>query len=168
MKLEKWALVAEILSAVAVVMSLIFVGFQIRQGAEETALNTRAIETSAFQDLTTQINAISSHAIGNPQFAELAARIRRGGKPEKPQEEMQMLSFLFSVYRHGELAFRQYENGLIDEPSLIGMLGPVGTWRNTDTGEEYWRLHTSLNPNYRTYVDAWIEGTGFNLVELRE
>jgi hypothetical protein len=49
MKLEKWALVAEIVSAIAIVLSLIFVGLQVRQGASATALNTRAIEVAAYK-----------------------------------------------------------------------------------------------------------------------
>jgi len=164
MKLEKWALIAEILSAVAVVTSLVFVGLQIRQGAEETALNTRAIETSAFQDLTTQINTISLQLSGNPQFAELAARVSQGGKPETPQEQMQMQQLLFSIYRHGELAYRQYENGLIDEETLISMLGPVRYWLQPEVGQEVWRLQrTALNTNYTAFIDAWTEGAGLEL-----
>ena len=45
-KLQEYALLAEIFSAIAVVLSLIFVGLQIRQGAEETAANTAAIRSS--------------------------------------------------------------------------------------------------------------------------
>jgi len=164
MKLEKWALIAEILSAVAVVTSLVFVGLQIRQGAEETALNTRAIETSAFQDLTTQINTISLQLSGNPQSAELAARISQGGKPETPQEQMQMQQLLFSVYRHGELAFRQYENDLIDEETLIGMLAPVRYWLQPEVGQETWSLQRrALNANYAAFIDAWADGAGLEL-----
>ena len=33
-KLQKWALIAEVIGAVAIVVSLIFVGFEVRQGAE--------------------------------------------------------------------------------------------------------------------------------------
>lgn len=51
-KLQEYARLAEILSATAVVASLIFVGFQVKQQSEETALNTRAIcgERGHWQD----------------------------------------------------------------------------------------------------------------------
>ena len=156
MDLKKWALLAEILSAVAVVTSLVFVGLQIRQGAQETALNTRAIETSAFQDLTTQINTISLDLSANPQLAELAARVLQGGKLETPQEVVQIQSFLFAVNRHGELAFRQFESGLMDELSMIGMLGPVEFWIQSEVGREIWSRQTSLNASYRAYVDSLV------------
>ena len=44
-KLQEYALLAEVISAIAIVISLIFVGFQINQGNLETALNTKAIQS---------------------------------------------------------------------------------------------------------------------------
>ena len=40
-KLQEYALIAEIISAIAIVLSLIFVGLQVRQGSEATDANTR-------------------------------------------------------------------------------------------------------------------------------
>lgn len=41
-KLQEYALVAEIISALAVVAGLVFVGLEINQSTEQNALNTRA------------------------------------------------------------------------------------------------------------------------------
>ena len=40
MKLEKWALIAEIIGGVAVVFSLIYVGFQVAQNTQAIRINT--------------------------------------------------------------------------------------------------------------------------------
>jgi len=48
-KLQEYALVAEIIGGVAIVISLVFVGVQVSQTAEETATNTTAIRASAYQ-----------------------------------------------------------------------------------------------------------------------
>ena len=153
MKLKKWALLAKILSAVAVVTSLVFVGLQINQSAEETALNTRVIQTSAYQDLTAQINALSALIIANPQFAELVQR----GKPESPQEQRQLSAFSLSMFRHGELAYLQFENDLINEDSLRNMLSPLHNTLNTNaTARGLWQNLpiSTLNPRYRDFVNA--------------
>ena len=71
MKLKEWALVAEIAGAVGIIISLVFVGYQIKQGTEETSQNTRAIEASAFQDLTSQILALNLSLIENPDLSEI-------------------------------------------------------------------------------------------------
>jgi hypothetical protein len=60
MRLEKWALIAEIVSAFAIVLSLIFVGIQISQSSDETALNTSAIQVGAYQELVGQIMDINT------------------------------------------------------------------------------------------------------------
>jgi hypothetical protein len=51
-KLQEYALIAEIIGGIAIVASLIFVGFQVQQTADETALNTRQMQAMAFQDLS--------------------------------------------------------------------------------------------------------------------
>ena len=66
--LQEYALFAEILSAVAVVASLVFVGLQIRQESNETALNTRAIEAAAYQDLISQIGEINTLVVKDAEF----------------------------------------------------------------------------------------------------
>jgi len=47
-RLRNLAIWAEIIASIAVVVSLMFVGLQIRQSVAETALNTRAAEASSF------------------------------------------------------------------------------------------------------------------------
>jgi len=70
-KLQEYALVAEIIGGVAIVISLVFVGVQVSQTAEETATNTTAIRASAYQELTTQILNINNLRAENPDIAEL-------------------------------------------------------------------------------------------------
>ena len=65
MKLEKWALIAEIIGAVAIVVSLIFVGLEIRNGADQTRLNTQALQMSAYQELIGEVNTLSRFYIQN-------------------------------------------------------------------------------------------------------
>ena len=155
MKLEKWALVAEILSAVAVVMSLIFVGFQIRQGAEETALNTRAVQTNAYQGLITQISSSNTLLIENPELIELLQRAQRGEELSTSIERRQVASYLLTSFRHGEMAYVQYENNLLDKPSLDSMLSPMRINLNYELGQEVWvgAAGRGLNPRFKACVD---------------
>ena len=155
MRLEKWALIAEIISAITIVISLIFVGLQVRQGADETALNTRAIETSAYQDLTAQHSELNSLVIQYPHVADLYQRIIVDrGEPETALEYQQIRAYLLMAYRQGEMAFRQFETGLIDEAGLTIMLAPVRSYIETPVGGEIWRRHSALEPSYREYVEA--------------
>ncbi len=153
MKIEKWALLAEILSAVAVVVTLIFVGLQVRQGAEETAFNTRAIEVSAYQDLTAQIADLNTLQIENPQLAAARGRAVQGFGPETDEERLILEAYFRMAFRHGDMAFRQYDAGLIDEETLSGMLAPVIGYMRTDVGADLWSSMSSLNAKYKAYVN---------------
>ena len=42
-RLQRWALVAEIIGGIAIIVSLIFVGYQVRQSTKEAELNRNAL-----------------------------------------------------------------------------------------------------------------------------
>ena len=146
-RLQKYALVAEIIGAIAIVSSLLFVGIQIRQ-------NSLISEVNAYQELIAQISLSNTLKIENPQFAALNQRFIAGGQPQSDSEYGQLESFLYMTYRHGDLAYRQYENGLIDEISLLSVLAPVRGYSNTEMGQNLWSfLSQNLNPDYVEYVE---------------
>ena len=153
MKLEKWALLAEILSAIAVVSSLVFVGLQVRQGAEETALNTRAIQVNAYQNLTAQLSTVNSLVIENSDLAEAFSRIYQPDAPVSELAEIKLRSLMTLVYRHGEMAFVQYQNGLIGESQLESMLAPVVAVLASETGRQTWETNPALRSEFKKYVE---------------
>ncbi len=67
MKLEKWALVAEIVGALAIVLSLIFVGLEIRDSTRVTTLNLDRV-------LDQQNLALNLAITNSADFAELLVR----------------------------------------------------------------------------------------------
>ena len=58
-KYQKFVPIAEIASAVAVVISLVFVGLEIRNSAEQSNLNTQALQISAYQSLMESISVMN-------------------------------------------------------------------------------------------------------------
>ena len=70
--LQEYALLAEIVSAISIVLSLIFVGIQIGQGADETAANTRAVNGQVRESMmNVEINLLSLVA-EHPYLYDLA------------------------------------------------------------------------------------------------
>lgn len=157
MKLEKWALIAEILSAVAVVSSLVFVGLQVRQGAEETALNTRALQANAYQGLTAQLSLIPTLIIENSDLAEAFSSANRGEPPRNDLAETKLRQFTLLMYRYGDMAFVQYQNSLINESQLRSMLSPVMRHLQSEFGRQAWEAHTGLSPEFKSYVEQLVD-----------
>jgi hypothetical protein len=124
-QLQKWALIAEIVGGIAVVLSLTFVGLQVRQSASETALNTQALEVSAYQGLVQQISDFNTLIIGDTDLIGLDRKMFSGGSFEDEIEEHKYRSFVRMVFRHADMAHYQYVKGLISEETLLEFLGPA-------------------------------------------
>ena len=89
-KLQEYALIAEIIGAVAIVCSLIFVGLQIRQ-------NSRISSVNAYQELISQISTMNSLRIQDPGFADLFWRFDHGQQPATDEERSRLEAFLLRI-----------------------------------------------------------------------
>jgi len=125
-ELQRWALIAEIVGGLAVVMSLIFVGLEVRQTAEETALNTQSIRASAYQDLVQQLSEINSLLIENPELSRVRRIVIDGGDLDSVSDIDLFNSFARLIIRHADMAFYQFRSGLVEEARLRSMAGPLG------------------------------------------
>ncbi len=106
--LQEYALIAEIISGIAIIISLIFVGIQIQR-------NTKATQASTFQAIADlDINLLLS--FGNSrELAQLISTFRED--PDSLTEKEQNHGFyLFGAeVRHVENLFLQYENKMLSE-----------------------------------------------------
>ena len=157
--LQRWALVAEIVGGIAVVLSLVFVGFQIKQSSEETAMNTRALQATAYQNLIAQIESMNTLIIQDPEFADLFNRMLNRESPTNSVERQRIITFVTLSIRHGDLAFKQYQNELIDKESLDSVLTPLIVFLQLmEPAKPRWeQMRPTLNRDYVRYVDEQIE-----------
>ena len=114
-KLQEYALVAEIVSALAIVLSLIFVGLQVRQGAEETAANSEAIRRQVRQAMLETVLGLLNSVKDEPEIITSMQNI-----PEK----LQGRAFLFftALIRTRENYWLQHKKGLIDDDTYRSYL----------------------------------------------
>ncbi len=77
-QIQKWALFAEILSAVAVVVSLGFVGYQLQQSNEQAALNTRTLQLAAYQQLIVGISEFNLSTIRSSDLRVVREKVESG------------------------------------------------------------------------------------------
>jgi len=157
--LQKWALIAEIIGGAAIVISLAFVGWQINQGSNETAQNTKALETNAYQELISQISSMNMLIIQDAEFADIFNRMMNGEQPKNGIERERVYAFVSLNIRHGDMAYKQYQNGLIDENSLNSILSPLIAFllQMEAAGPRWNILKNILNSEYVQHVDKRIE-----------
>jgi len=116
--LEQIYFVSQIVAATAVVVSLLFVGYQIRQNSENLRLNTRAFQVSAYHQAIEQIK----DAWFQPDLSDLLTRARAGEDTLSDAEHLR-LSVLLSANLFGhEITMHLAEQGVIDRELWTNML----------------------------------------------
>ena len=156
MKLKKWALLAEISGAVAVVVSLVFVGYQVRQSNEQSALNTTALQLAAYQQLVDGISEFNVQTLENAELRAVRVKIEAGTQIEDltPDEWQVINAFLYLIYRNGDLAYLQYRRGIIDEERLRSGMGILVNYLAMPTVRKHWdRAKQGFVADYSDYVD---------------
>ena len=128
MKFRDVSDLANLTAAVGVIVSLLFVGYEIRQNTIETRATTAASVGESFRELTMAVAQSPSLA------ATLAAYA--SGDQFTPTQQMQYFTFLISLIRTVEDAYIQYGAGRLDEDQLqvrvAGLGGYVGDQRGRD------------------------------------
>ena len=144
----------EIVSAVAVVLSLIFVGLEIRNSSIQTEQNTKALKISAYQDLIGRIVELNTIGIeGSITIEELL-------ESENPSRKDlgKLNAFLWILFRHGDMAYFQYENEAISEERLLSAMAPLLARLRYQFVVERWNeVKPNFIPSYRLYIDNYIE-----------
>ena len=150
-------LLAQIASAAAVAISLVFVALEVRETAEQTALNTVSLQVTAYQELIGQIDEWNRVML-DPDLAELWGRVRdtNGDWSEfSAIDERRARSLLFLLFRHADMAFYQYERGMLPDERLESALVPFYSTLDAPMGREHWeRAKDNFVPAFRAYVDG--------------
>ncbi len=106
--LQEYALVAEIISGLAIIISLIFVGIQIKR-------NTKATQASTFQAIAElDINLLLNFG-NSKELAQLISTFRENPEALTEEEQNQGFYLFGAEVRHVENLFLQYENKMLSE-----------------------------------------------------
>jgi hypothetical protein len=147
--------ILEIVSAIAVVISLVFVGLEIRNSSKQTEQNTQALQVAAYQDLIGRIVEINT--IGIQQSTTIETLIALESPTEQQVEQLN--GFLWIIFRHGDMAYFQFENGAINEERMLSAMTPLLARLKYTYVSERWDnvKEMSFVPSYRRYVDSQIK-----------
>ena len=155
-QLQKWALVAEIAGGISVVISLVFVGFQVRQSTTESIQNTLAVEASAYQDLAGRVTAVNFEAMTNPEFGDLIRKVHSNQVPAVDPVDVRVSQYLAYTANHVNMAFVQFQKGLITEEQFQKMSTPLFAQLRTDVGKMLWPRRDNVTDDYKNYIESYM------------
>ena len=146
--------ILEIISASAIVLSLIFVAVEIRNSSEQVEQNTNALQITAYQDLIGRI--VEINAIGIEESVTIESLVAIDFPTKKEIERLN--SFLWILFRHGDMAYFQFEQGAISEERLVSAMTPMLVRLRFPVVKARWlEIEEAFVPSYREYVRKEIE-----------
>ncbi len=146
--ISRWSIIAEVVSAVAVVLSLIYVGSEIRQNTISTQLS------NAYSAVT--LSSTSSQWLSDSEFAATYALGLRDFSALDDTQRIQFDSFVGQKLNVWEIVFLSHEQGLIDDAAWGAWDGyfksqiRLESWRSVWTDSQ----RDSYQGPFQIYVDT--------------
>jgi hypothetical protein len=145
--LKEYALAAEIVGAIAVVVSLVYVGTSVNQ-------NTRAIMVANHQALVAMDQDKNSW-LRDPKFAEIYETAREDPDLLSSVQARQYSTFLADTFNAWEFAFITHNNGMMDENIWDGWDGFYRETLSQKGPQWFWnKSRDSFSPAFKAYVDS--------------
>jgi hypothetical protein len=113
MTIEMWVAVAQIVSALAVVLTLLVLTVSIRQ-------NTRSQKALAVDSLAAAITSINVPAMASPALGSALSKATVDWSSATREERIVAHYFLFSLFKLLENAWYQQEAGILDQAHWLG------------------------------------------------
>lgn len=157
---DVWIQLVGMLSLVA---SLIFVGMELRQ-------NQQVAKVTAYQALAEQIASYNALLLTHPEI-NLIRNAALNNESLSEKDEEQYRAFYRMLQRQSELAYLQFENGIIDEELLIRTTGPLRDHlRRSRYAKSYWDRHVealsaglSYVPKFEEYINSRLKAAFYTL-----
>jgi hypothetical protein len=153
--LERWALIGEIIGGFAVIISVIYLAFEVSQNTQAT----KSLTHQQMFDTTTTINqSISNDA----QLAELLARANKNYEELSSGEKNQLIFLWVNWFNMWHSGFSDYKAGFLDPTAWVlwdkGMTIMLSSY---EASRRVWdAFDTAYNLDFQMHVNERIEQLG--------
>ncbi len=145
--LKDYALAAEIIGAIAIVISLIYVGLSVNQ-------NTNAVMVANHQALI----AMDQNTNGwfrDPEFAATFENAMEDASELSPVQLLQYHIFLADKFNAWEFAFLTHDNGMMEDNIWEGWDAHYRSLLERPGGRRYWtQSKQGFSPAFGSYLDS--------------
>jgi len=145
MRLEKLSAFAEILSAVAILITLVYLSAQTRQ-------NVLAVEAATRQATLDNVFDVLSQVMVDPDIWLSLVKDELN-----ETERVKLSAYLFSVMERAQASWYQYQSGALDERSWLRVREPTVSNILFRQGNRWWNyFQDGFDPEFRDYMNAII------------
>jgi hypothetical protein len=148
MNIESIANYADVVGGVAVLISLIYVGIQIRKNTKSSLSQTNMMAHESMANISLEM----------AKSAEVSSMARKGllsFKDLSDNEKFQFVTLLTSLYRRFENVYYQNNKGLLEDELWQGYRHSMCSFFNTDGGKEFWKVRKkSFSTSFGEFLEA--------------
>ncbi len=161
MTIEIMANYADIIGGVAVVMSLIYVGIQIRR-------NTKSSQSQTNQSAHESLATVSLAVAKDSDFSNLARKGMLAFDELTEEEKFQFILLMVTIFRRYENIFYQYQKRFLEKDLWEGYSRSMLLYFYTSGGQAFWTLRrTHFSGLFQKYLDSTSPHDVGSVVELK-
>jgi hypothetical protein len=146
--------VAELLGALGVIASLIYLAVQIRQ-------NTESVRMASHHGVAEQFQRSNLAALEDPQLAELLIRGLPDASSLSDVDRLRVDLYLLSLFRTYEELYQLHQKGLVDHELWDSREQSMMRWMSYPGVRSWWRdsqVHMFI-ASFRAYIDGRLPET---------
>ena len=148
MTLQDLGSLGEFVAAIATLTTLIYLAVQIKQ-------NTRAVRSSAFQQVVDSFSGISLEIGLNREISDILDRANNDFSSLDTLEQRRYWSVLLSLFRRAESVFFHAEQGTLQAETWEGIREFLRSVLQGRGARLFWEENSfAFNSRFRTFVDA--------------
>jgi len=119
---------AELLGAIGVVLSLIYLAAQIRQSTHQTTLSIQAVSTNALQQIVSAAGTFNLEVARDPGLAELVVKATGGLHTLDAVERLRFWMLYGAAFENHQNAFTLHSQGFISDEHWLHVRTGRLTW----------------------------------------
>ena len=148
MNIEGMANYADVIGGIAVIVSLIYVGIQIRR-------NTRSTRAQTFQSAHESLASVALEIAKNPELALLAKRGLTAFDQLNDDDQFQFSYLVIGVMRHFENYFYQHERGMLEDELWEGQRESILSYFHSKGVQCVWKdRRLTYSPAFRQWLES--------------
>jgi hypothetical protein len=148
LKLSEWAHVAEIVGALAVIVSLLYVGFQVEQ-------NTAATRSAAANDASVAMQSWYQEMGSNRQASDIWFNAMTSPEPLSTHDEFQFMMMMHAVLLGMQNSYLMSQEGTIDPEFREAITTAIVAVKDLPGMSRYWRQRRNFfHSGFAEYVDG--------------
>lgn len=156
MNWEAISTIAEIVGAMAVVISLIYLAAQIRQNSRQVEEQVRALRLQAYDSAGADFSALRLQISASPQVASVWRRAKNSYSALGPDERAQANELLHEYMWAYQNVFSRMQGGATDEALRKLVDINIGYWMGNPGFREWWQTErkTPFTDEFESMVDG--------------